>query len=143
MRLLPALPTLCYGGDYNPEQWPASVWREDVALMAEAGVTLVSVGIFSWAWLEPAEGQYEFGWLDEVLNLLHAGGIKVDLANATASPPPWLSHAYPESLPVDAAGRRLSHRRRQAYCPSSPVYRAAAARLTEAIARRYADHPAL
>jgi beta-galactosidase len=143
MRLLPGLATLCYGGDYNPEQWPADVWRDDVARMREAGVTLVSVGIFSWAWLEPAEGRYEFGWLDEVLDLLHAGGIKVDLATATASPPPWLSHAHPESLPVDATGRRLSYGSRQAYCPSSPVYRAAAARLTEAIARRYADHPAL
>src|SRR4029453_16656257 len=63
MRLLPGLAALSYGGDYNPEQWPATVWREDVARMTEAGVTLVSVGIFSWAWLEPAEGSYEFGWL--------------------------------------------------------------------------------
>ncbi|MBX6385206.1 MAG: beta-galactosidase, partial [Microbispora sp.] len=35
---------LCYGGDYNPEQWPEEVWAEDVALMRRAGVTLVSVG---------------------------------------------------------------------------------------------------
>ena len=45
---------MCFGGDYNPEQWPEDVWREDVRLMREAGVTLVSVGIFSWALLEPA-----------------------------------------------------------------------------------------
>jgi len=38
-----------YGGDYNPEQWPAEVWPEDVRLMGEAGVNLVTVGIFSWA----------------------------------------------------------------------------------------------
>src|SRR5438874_704514 len=30
--------TLCFGGDYNPEQWSSDVWREDVALMREAGV---------------------------------------------------------------------------------------------------------
>ena len=48
------------GGDYNPEQWPAD-WAEDVRLMKEAGVGLVSVGIFSWALLEPEEGRYEFG----------------------------------------------------------------------------------
>src|SRR4051794_8194798 len=82
---------LLFGGDYNPEQWPEEVWREDVALMREAGVNLVSVGVFSWAFLEPAPGRYEFGWLDRVLALLHDGGVGVDLATATASPPPWFS----------------------------------------------------
>ena len=95
-------PMLAFGGDYNPEQWPEETWDEDVRLMREAGVNLVSVGIFSWSLLEPSEGVYEFGWLDRVLDLLHANGIRVDLANATASPPPWFSHKYPESLPGNA-----------------------------------------
>jgi beta-galactosidase len=137
------VPGLAYGGDYNPEQWPEHVWAEDVALMREAGVNLVSVGIFSWALLEPAEGKYEFGWLDRVLDLLHGGGIAVDLATATASPPPWFSRAYPESLPVTADGTRLWPGSRQAYCPSSPEYRAAAVALAEQLATRYAGHPAL
>jgi beta-galactosidase len=143
MPLLPGLSALCYGGDYNPEQWPASTWREDVALMREAGVTLVTVGVFAWAWLEPAEGRYEFGWLDEIVDLLAAHDLKVDLATATASPPPWFSHTYPQTLPVDADGRRLSYGSRQAYCPSSPIYRDAAVRLAEQLAHRYREHPAL
>jgi len=102
-------PALAFGGDYNPEQWPESVWAEDVELMREAGVNLVSVAIFSWALLEPAEGRYEFGWLDRVLEVLHAGGIRVDLANASASPPPWFSRRYPGSLPVTADGVRISY----------------------------------
>jgi beta-galactosidase len=138
-----AVAGLCYGGDYNPEQWPEEVWAEDVALMREAGVNLVSVGIFSWALLEPSAGKYEFDWLDRVLDLLHEGGIAVDLATATASPPPWFSAAYPSSLPVTVDGVRLSPGSRQAYCPSSPEYRAAAVALTEQLATRYADHPAL
>ena len=132
-----------FGGDYNPEQWPEDVWREDVALMQRAGVNLVSVGIFSWALLEPAEGVYEFGWLDRVLDLLHASGISVDLATATASPPPWFSHTYPDTLPVDSHGVRRSFGARQAYCPSSPRYRKAAADLAGRIASRYAEHPAV
>ena len=67
-----------YGGDYNPEQWPAEVWRDDVRLMNRAGVNLASVGIFSWARIEPREGEFDFAWLDEVLDLLHAGGVRVD-----------------------------------------------------------------
>jgi beta-galactosidase len=138
-----AVAGLAYGGDYNPEQWPEEIWSEDVALMREAGVNLVSLGIFSWALLEPAEGKYEFGWLDRVIDLLQGGGIAVDLATGTASPPPWLSRAYPDSLPVTADGVRLSPGSRQAYCPSSPQYRAAAVALAEQLATRYADHPAL
>lgn len=132
-----------YGGDYNPEQWPAEVWREDITLMNRAGVNLASVGIFSWAKLEPTDGEYDFDWLDEVLDLLHAGGVRVDLATATASPPPWLAVKHPEMLPVTAEGVILSSGSRQAYCPSSPVYREYAVRLVEKIVERYADHPAL
>jgi beta-galactosidase len=55
MHLLPRLSALSYGGDYNPEQWPAATWREDAKLMGEAGITLVTVGVFAWAWLEPAD----------------------------------------------------------------------------------------
>ncbi len=139
----PHLGRLCFGADYNPEQWPADVWREDIALMREAGVTLVTVGVFSWAALEPAPGRYEFGWLDEVLELLADAGIAVDLATATASPPPWFSVAHPQSLPVDAHGHRLTYGSRQAYCPSSPEYREAALALVHQLAARYREHPAL
>jgi len=111
--------------------------------MREAGVNLVSVGIFSWAKLEPTEGVFDLDWLGEVLDLMHASGIRVDLANASASPPPWFSHAYPESLPVTASGVRLGYGSRQAFCASSSDYRRAAARLTTEIATRFGDHPAV
>ena len=78
---------MVYGADYNPEQWDESIWADDVRLMREAGVNLVSLGIFSWALIEPEPDVFDFGWLDRVIDLLHAGGIGVDLANATASPP--------------------------------------------------------
>src|SRR3954452_14829304 len=99
-----ALDQLAYGGDYNPEQWPEATWDEDVRLMQEAGVNLVSVGIFSWALLEPTPGSYAFDWLDRVLDKLHAGGIAVDLATATASPPPWFLERHPEATLVDQIG---------------------------------------
>lgn len=136
-------PAIAFGADYNPEQWPEETWAEDVRLMREAGVNLVTVGIFSWARIEPREGTYVFDWLDRVIDLLHAHGIKVDLANATASPPPWFSHTYPQSLPVREDGVKISYGSRQAFAASSPEYRRAAAALTEQIANRYASHPAV
>ncbi|GAA3135773.1 beta-galactosidase [Planomonospora alba] len=134
---------LCYGGDYNPEQWPETVWEEDVALMRRAGVTLVSLGVFSWSRLEPAEGVHDFGWLDRVMDLLHSGGVKVNLATPTASPPPWFSLAHPDALTVTADGARLTHGSRDTYCVAAPAYRAASVRIARALAERYAGHPAL
>ncbi|MFI5961029.1 beta-galactosidase [Streptomyces asoensis] len=136
-------PRLAYGADYNPEQWPRDVWEEDVRLMREAGVTVVSVGIFSWARIQPGPDTWDFGWLDEVMDLLHAGGIGVDLATATASPPPWLTTAHPEILPVTANGETLWPGARQHWRPTSPVFREHALRLVRKIADRYKDHPAL
>jgi beta-galactosidase len=132
-----------FGGDYNPEQWPREVWDDDVTLMQRGGISLATVAVFSWAKLEPREGEFDFEWLDVVLDKLHAGGIRVDLATATASPPPWLTHSYPEVLPITAEGVRLAAGSRQQYCPSSPVFRRLAARLVTALAQRYGAHPAL
>ncbi|MGW1721529.1 beta-galactosidase [Streptomyces sp. NPDC002306] len=138
-----SVPGIAYGGDYNPEQWPEEVWAEDMRLMREAGVTMVSVGIFSWALLEPSEGAYDFSRLDRILGLLHENGIAADLATPTAAPPAWFFRAHPEALPVDRDGRTLSYGSRQTFCPSSPAYRTAALRVAGALAERYAGHPAV
>ncbi|MGD0166926.1 MAG: beta-galactosidase [Gaiellaceae bacterium] len=143
MSLIPKIPHVLYGGDYNPEQWPQEVWGDDVRLMREAGVNIVTVGVFSWSLLEPRPGEYEFDWLDRLLNLLHQNGIYADLATATASPPPWLAKLHPESLPVTRDGVRLWPGSRQQYCPSSSAYLEAARALVERLAQRYGEHPAV
>ncbi|WP_125776920.1 beta-galactosidase [Antribacter gilvus] len=140
---LPGVDGICYGGDYNPEQWPEEVWAEDVRLMREAGVNLVSVGIFSWALLEPQEGCFDFAWLDRVIDLLHANGIRVDLGTPTAAPPAWFFHATPHARVVTRDGVTLGPGSRGMVAPSSPEYRAAAVRITTELAKRYGTHPAV
>jgi beta-galactosidase len=142
-RDLSHLTSFLYGGDYNPEQWPESVWLEDMDLMKEAHVNMVSIGIFSWAKLEPREGQFDFGWLDKLMDLLAANGIHADVATATAAPPPWLAHRYPDSLPMTKDGVTLFPGSRQQYCPHSTAYRELGARLVTTLAERYKSHPAL
>ncbi len=134
---------LLYGGDYNPEQWPEEVWAEDLRLMAEAGVNAVSLGIFAWGLVEVDQDRFEFGWLDRVLDGLHGAGIAVALATPTAGPPTWLLRRFPEVLTVDAHGRRNGPGARLGWCPSSTVFRDRAAKIIEALAGRYGDHPAL
>jgi beta-galactosidase len=132
-----------YGADYNPEHWSSEVWDEDMKLMTESGVTMVTAGIFSWAGVEPRPGDYDFGWFDTVMDKLAAADVAVCLATMTASPPPWMTHLHPEILPVRVDGTRLSSGARQQFCPSSEVYRRYAARLVEQVAARYGNHPAL
>ncbi|GGC01460.1 beta-galactosidase [Cellulomonas carbonis] len=131
------------GCDYNPEQWDPAVWHEDVALMREAGVSLVAVNVFGWSDVEPRPGTYDFSRLDAVVDLLHENGIGVNLGTGTSSPPPWLYAAHPEVLPVMADGTTRWPGGRQAWCPSSPVFRERALALVEQVARRYGDHPAV
>jgi beta-galactosidase len=104
---------------------------------------MVSVGIFSWALLEPARGEYDFGWLDRLLDLLHENGVRVDLGTPTVVPPVWFYREHPEALPVTADGTRYEFGSRGAICHSNAHYRAAAANITTKLAERYGDHPAL
>ncbi|MET7313087.1 beta-galactosidase [Streptomyces sp. NPDC005571] len=134
---------ILFGGDYNPEQWPEEVWEDDVRLMKDAGVNSVTLGVFSWAKIEPRPGAREFGWLDRLMDLMHTHGIGVVLATPTASPPPWMGAEHPETLPRGEDGSVVWYGSRQQFCASSPVYRRYAASLTEDLAARYADHPAL
>ena len=136
-------PHILYGGDYNPDQWTPEIWQEDAWLMREAGVNLVSLGIFSWAKLEPRPGEFDFTWLDQIMDLLHAHGISVNLATPTASPPAWMVRLHPQMLPVTAEGVTLWHGSRRHYCPHNPDYRKYAGRIAAQLAGRYKDHPAL
>src|SRR5450755_94871 len=135
--------TFLFGGDYNPEQWSEETWREDMRLMKLANVNMASINIFSWAQLEPKPGQYQFGQLDRIMDMLAEHGIMADLATATASPPTWMSRLYPTMLPVTREGIRMSHGSRQHYCPNSPDYRSKTAELVQRLAERYGKHPAL
>ena len=136
-------PHMIYGGDYNPDQWPEETWQEDARLMQEAGVNLVSLGIFSWTKMEPRPGVFDFTWLDQLMDLLHAHGVSVNLATPTASPPAWMVRLHPEILPITAEGIRLWHGSRRHYCPHNPDYRRYARRIAAQLAERYKDHPAL
>ena len=134
---------LSFGGDYSPEQWPREVVIEDMALMREAGVNLITLGVFSWIVHEPREGQFDFTWLDGMLDLLHENGIRVDLATPTAAVPMWLHRLHPEILPQDEFGHPLAPGGRLGWCPSSPVFREYSARIVDKLAAHVAGHPAV
>lgn len=136
---------MLHGADYNPDQWlhDPQVLDEDVRLMKLAGCNVMSVGIFAWAALEPSEGQYDFGWLDDVMERLVGAGVYVNLATPSGARPAWMSQKYPQVLRTLPDRNKALHGGRHNHCPTSPVYRDKCRRINAAMAQRYAKHPAL
>lgn len=141
----PKLPVLMHGADYNPDQWlhDPQVLEEDIRMMKLAGCNVMAVGIFSWSMLEPEEGVFEFGWLDQVLDRFAANGIYAWLATPTGARPAWMSEKYPEVLRVEKNRVRNLHGMRHNHCMTSPVYREKTTIINSRLAERYSDHPAV
>ena len=61
---------MLHGGDYNPEQWLHSpeILEKDIEYFKKAKINEVSLGIFSWAVLEPVEGEFHFEWMEKTLD---------------------------------------------------------------------------
>ena len=133
--------SIAYGGDYNPDQWPEESWDEDIRLMVKAGINTVAVGVFSWGRIQPAEDEWDFDWLDTVIDKLGSAGISVDLGTATASAPLWLYEKYPQILPVQKDGIVVGPGSRQSWRPESMIYRKFALELCRRLAERYGDNP--
>lgn len=129
-----------YGGDYNPEQWPEEIWQEDMRLLPKAGVDIVTLNVFSWAALQPAEDTYDFEKLDRIMEMVTAHGMKICMATATGAHPAWMARKYPDILRTEFNGIRRKFGGRHNSCPNSPTYRKYAARLAEKLAERYGKY---
>jgi beta-galactosidase len=132
-----------YGGDYNPEQWPREVWDRDYEAFALAGIDTVTVGVFAWAHLQPAEDRYDFSTLDAIVERATAEGRRIVLATPSGAMPPWLAHRHPEACRVDFEGREHVYGQRHNACPSSPAFRRLSVAMASRLAERYGDNPAI
>jgi beta-galactosidase len=128
---------------YYPEHWPEAWWAEDARRMRELGIEYVRIGEFAWTRLEPRRGEFRWDWLDRAIDALSAAGLKIVLGTPTATPPKWLMDEHPEIAPTDERGRPRGFGSRRHYSFSSPVYLEEAARIVEALARRYGRRAAL
>jgi beta-galactosidase len=138
-----SFPHFIHGADYNPEQWidTKEIWDEDMRLMKLANCNEMSVGIFSWAKLEPQEGEYDFSFLDEIIEKIGKNGGKVILATPSGARPRWMAERYPEVLRVGPDGVREHFRGRHNHCFTSPVYREKVRQMNRRLAERYGKNP--
>lgn len=131
------------GVDYYPEHWDKSLWKSDVELMKEAGVNIVRMAEFAWSRLEPSEGEYSFGWLDEIISMFSDAGIEVFLCTPTSTPPQWLFEKYPEVIQAGSDGKRIPIGIRGHRCLNSPVYRSLSEKIITKLVERYRDNPSV
>ena len=129
------------GADYYPEHWPRQRWETDIKLMKQAGFNIVRLAEFSWINLEPTEGQFEFQWLDDVLDLLQKYDIKAIICTPTAVMPAWLARKYPETLAMKGNGTRIIWGGRKNNCFTSGTYRLLSERITRKMAEHFGKHP--
>ncbi len=136
---------MLHGGDYNPDQWldHPEILAEDLKLMKLSGSNTFSLGIFAWSTLEPEEGQFQFDWLDSIIDNIASIGGNVILATPSGARPAWMSQTYPEVLRVDGSRVQQLHGGRHNHCFTSPVYREKTAKMNRMLAERYGKHPAL
>ena len=134
-----------HGGDYNPEQWldRPDVLKQDIEYFKKAHINTVSVGIFSWAVLEPEEGKYNFDWLEEIINNLYKEGIYTILATPSGARPKWMADKYPEVLRMDDDRTRRFFGGRHNHCFTSPVYREKVHAIDKRLSERFGKHPAV
>jgi beta-galactosidase len=135
------LPTLWLGAAWYPEQWPEAQWDGDLQRMEAAHMNVVRIGEFAWSTLEPAEGHYEFGWLERAIRLAEKHHIRVVLGTPSDAPPAWLTRAYPETLRTDATGRVAEHGGRRQFNYANPHYRQLCAQIATEMARRFGHDP--
>lgn len=136
---------ILHGADYNPEQWQnhPEIIDRDFQLLAAAGMNTITVGVFSWAALEPEEGRCDFGWLDDIFARAERQGLRVILATPSGGKPNWLARAYPEIRRVRQDGVRDPQVWRHNHCPTSPIYRDKVAAINTKLAARYGRHTCL
>ena len=132
---------LLFGTDYYPDQTPESLWEQDAAAMAAAGITNVRIAEFAWGLMEPREGGFDFKWLERVVGILHGQGISVILGTPSAAPPPWLTQKYPEVLMVNEHGVTLSPGTRRFTCPTNAIYRRLSLAIATEMARAFNSTP--
>lgn len=131
---------ILYGGDYNPNQWKKEVWGQDMELFANAHINSVTINVFSWAKIQPAENTYDFRELDEMIDMLSRENYDIVLATSTAALPAWMFQRYPEVGRTDFDGRRHKFGQRHNACPNSLVYQTFARRLAGRLAARYGSN---
>jgi beta-galactosidase len=130
-----------YGAAYYPEYMPYERLEQDVELMQQAGITVVRMGESSWGLWEPRDGDFEFAWMDRVIDRMQKGGIKVILGTPTYSVPAWMYKEHPEIFIKRFNGQTITFGYRQNTDLMNPTFRSYCERVIRKLLEHYKDNP--
>ena len=137
------LDKLSLGTCYYPEHWDRSLWRDDLKRMKEAGIETIRIAEFAWSKTEPGEGQFDFAFFDDFLDIAEEAQMQVIMGTPTATPPAWLTQKYPEVLNCDINGIPFCHGARRHYNYNSKKYQELCARIVTKVAQHYGKRNAV
>jgi beta-galactosidase len=122
---------------YYPEHWSPTEWERDIKNISEMGFEFIHIAEFAWINMEPTEGNFDFVWLDKVIDLAAQHHLKVILGTPSCITPIWMTQKYPETLLMDARYQRAEHGTRANGSLSDSVYNRFCARIIAQMGKRY------
>ncbi|MGH9501407.1 MAG: beta-galactosidase [Terriglobales bacterium] len=141
------LPDVLYGAAYYNEYMPADLQpgrlEKDVALMHEAGISVVRMGESTWSLWEPSDGVFDYAWMDRVVDAMGKAGIKVIMGTPTYSMPTWMAKAHPEFYARPLGGASIGYGMRQNMDTDNPKFRIYCERVITNLVAHYKDNPAV
>ena len=139
----PQFDNILYGVAYYHEYMPYERLDEDIRMMKDAGISVVRVGESTWSLFEPREGEFEFEWMDRIIDKMDEAGIKVILGTPTYSIPAWLWHKHPEVLIEHRGGEKANYGIRQNMDITNPTFLFYSERIIRKMMEHYASHPGI
>ena len=135
------MPMVLYGAAYYNEYMPYERLDQDVSMMQKAGISVVRLGESTWSLWEPKDGQFEYAWMDRIVDAMGKAGIKVILGTPTYSIPTWMYKECPAILARPLGGAPMFYGMRQNIDYDNPEFRRYAQRLIQNLVSHYRDNP--
>ena len=126
---------------YYPEHWPQDLWISDAENMVKTGIKWVRIAEFAWSRIEKSPDNFDFEWLDKIVDILGKADLKIVMCTPTATPPKWLVDQMPDMVAINSNGQPRKFGSRRHYSFSHSGYLEQSKRITKIIAQRYGDSP--
>ena len=130
---------LMFGAAYYPEYMPYDRMEADFSMMKKAGINTIRVAESTWSTLEPRDGEFDFTFIDRILEEAQKWEMSVIVGTPTYAVPSWLAQKDPDVLVVNSKGQE-KYGHRQIFDLLNPTLRFHAERIIEVLVSHTARH---
>lgn len=130
---------LMFGVAYYPEYMPYERMEKDFAMMKKAGINTIRVAESTWSTLEPRDGEFDFSYLDRILEKAEEFEMSVIVGTPTYAIPSWLAKKEPDILVTNSKGQE-NYGHRQIFDLLNPVFLFHAERVIRKLVSYTAGH---